>query len=99
MHKYFHQVFELSWQGRRPDGLDPGLQIQQIPNVLKFSVIPTLSWGRGTYTRPLLRVVYTLSYLDQAAQFYFPLEDPRRAGSVHHFLGAQVEWWFNSSYR
>ena len=99
LHKYFHQVFELSWQGRRPDGLDPGLQIQQIPNVLKFSVIPTLSWGRGTYTRPLLRVVYTLSYLDQAAQFYFPLEDPRRAGSVHHFLGAQVEWWFNSSYR
>ena len=97
--KYFHQVFELSWQGRRPDGLDPALQIQQIPNVLKFSAIPTLSWGRGTYTRPLLRVVYTLSYLDRAAQFSFPLEDPRREVAVHHFLGAQVEWWFNSSYR
>ena len=99
LHRHFHQVFELSWQGRRPDGLDPSLQIQQIPNVLKFSVIPTLSWGRGTYTRPVLRVVYTLSYLDRAAQFFFPLEDPRREVAVHHFLGAQVEWWFNSSYR
>ena len=99
LHEHFHQAFEVSYQGRRPDGLDPQTQVHQTPGALKLSAIPTLSWGRGSYTRPVLRLVYTLSYLDDAAQSSFPPGDPRRGVAVHHFLGAQVEWWFNSSYR
>jgi maltoporin len=99
LHKHFHQVFELSFQGCRPNGLNPETQTHLIPNVFKASVMPTLSWDRGTYTRPQLRVVYTLSYLDEGARLLFARQDPRRGVAVHHFLGAQVEWWFNSSYR
>jgi len=97
--RYLQGVFELSYQGRRPNGLDPDSQSHLVPGVFKFSVIPTLSWDRGTYSRPQLRLVYTVSYLDQGAQLSFPREDPRRGVAVHHFLGAQVEWWYNSSYR
>jgi len=99
LHRYFHQVFEVSVQGRRPNGLDPQTQTHLVPTVFKFSVMPTLSWDRGTYTRPQIRLLYTLSYLDAGAQLMFPIEDPRRGHAVAHFLGAQVEWWWNSSYR
>jgi hypothetical protein len=92
-------VFELSYQGRRPNGLDPDSQSHLVPGVFKASVMPTLSWDRGTYTRPQLRLVYTVSYLDQGARRSFDREDPRRGVAVHHYLGAQVEWWYNSSYR
>lgn len=99
LHRFFHQVFEVSYQGRRPNGLDPDTQTHLWPGVLKASVMPTLSWDRGTYSRPQLRLVYTVSYLDEGARLSFPREDPRRGVAVHHFLGAQVEWWYNSSYR
>lgn len=99
LHRHFHQVFEVSYQGQRPDGLNPDTQTHLISNVLKFSVMPTLSWDRGSYARPQLRLIYTLSYLDSGARLQFPTKDPRRGEAVHHFLGAQVEWWFNSSYR
>jgi maltoporin len=99
LHRFFQQVFEVSVQGRRPNGLDPGTQTHLVPSVLKLSVMPTLSWDRGTYTRPQVRVLYTLSYLDAGARLGFPEADPRRSVAVRHFIGAQVEWWYNSSYR
>jgi len=99
LHRYFAQAFELSYQGRRPNGLDPRTQTHLVPGIFKFSVMPTLSWDRGTYARPQLRVVYTMSYLDAGARLGFPVEDPRHGVAVHHFIGAQAEWWWNSSYR
>ena len=98
-HRFLQGVFELSYQGRRPNGLDPDTQSHLVPGVFKASVMPTLSWDRGTYSRPQLRLIYTVSYLDEGARLAFPREDPRRGVAVHHFLGAQVEWWYNSSYR
>jgi len=99
IHKYFQQAAEISWQGRRPNGLNPRTQTHLVPNAMKFSLIPTLSWDKGSYARPHLRMIYTLTYLDEAARVLFPKEDPRYGEATHHFLGVQVEWWFNSSYR
>jgi maltoporin len=99
LHRYFHQVFEASIQVRRPDGLDPRTQSHLVPAAFKFSLMPTLSWDRGSYSRPQLRVIYTVSYLDEGARLSYAEDDPRYGVAVHHFLGAQVEWWFNSSYR
>ena len=99
IHKYFHQAAEISWQGRRPNGLNPRTQTHLVPNAFKFSLIPTLSWDKGSYSRPHMRFIYTLTYLDEAARVLFPKEDPRHGEATHHFMGVQVEWWFNSSYR
>lgn len=97
--RHFHQMFEVSLQSRRPDGLDPNTNTHLVPTVAKFSVMPALSWDRGSYARPQLRVVYTLSYLDAGARQLFREDDPRHGRAIHHYLGVQVEWWYNSAYR
>ena len=99
LHRHFHQAFELSYQGKRPNGLNPRTQSHLVPGVFKASVIPTLSWDRGTYTRPHLRLVYTLTYQDAGARLMHAPRDPKYDVSLFHYLGVQVEWWFNSSYR
>jgi maltoporin len=99
INRHFQQAFEVSLQSRRPDGLAPQTQTHLWPTVFKASVMPLLSWDRGMYTRPQLRLIYTISYLDEGARMLFPVEDPRHGVAVHHFIGAQAEWWYNSSYR
>ncbi len=97
--RHFHQLFEVSIQTRRPDGLDPETNSHLVPTVAKVSVMPALTLDRGSYSRPQLRLVYTLSYLDSGARRMFREEDPRFDRTLHHYLGVQVEWWYNSAYR
>ncbi len=96
---HFHQGFEFSYQWRRPEGLSVIEETRLVPQVWQLSVMEVLSWDRGTYERPQFRLVYTLSHLNKGARDVFPLEDRRRDSAWQHYFGAQVEWWFNSSYR
>ncbi len=99
--KYVHIAAELSYQRRVQDGIDLYSQRVLKPDVFRFSLMPILSpTGRGTYARPHLYVVYTVSTLDQDARsaLYDSL-DFRAGYGVTHYLGGGVEWWFNSSYR
>ncbi len=56
--------------------------------------------GRGTYSRPQIYFIYTVSRMNDDARIalYDP-RDVRYGDEVVHYLGAGVEWWFNSSYR
>ncbi len=99
--KYVHLAAELSYQRRVSDGVDPYAGRVLRPEVFRFSLMPIVSpTGRGTYARPHLYVVYTVSSLNQDAldTLYDPL-DFRAGYGVTHYLGGGVEWWFNSSYR
>ena len=63
--------------------------------------MPTVNFGgRGTYSRPMLYVLYTISLVNADARLsqYDPIDYRYKQGTVH-YLGAGVEWWFNSSYR
>lgn len=95
--KYFTPGLEISHQMRRPNGLSPVSKTQEAANVFKVSVLPALSFGEGMYARPQLRLNYTISFLDDAAQRLFPVDDQRREQSVVHFVGLAFEWWFNST--
>ena len=98
---YVHFAADLSFQRRVLDGVDPYVGRVLKPNVFRFSLMGILSpTGRGTYARPHLYVVYTVSTLDRDARetLYDPL-DFRAGYGVTHYLGGGVEWWFNSSYR
>ncbi len=53
--------------------------------------------GRGTYTRPHIRLIYSLTVRDDGARALYPALDPRSAANVEHFLGVGAEWWFSSS--
>ncbi len=96
---HFHQGFELGYQWRNSTGLSPVYKTHLTPQVTQLSIMEILSWDRGTYQRPQFRLVYTASYLNKGAKDVFPLKDVRRSKSWQHYLGVQVEWWFNSSYR
>lgn len=93
---HFHQVFEVSYQQRRPDGLSSRSDIYLRPSIWQFGVMPTLSLDRDMLSRPQLRLIYSASLLGDGALDLFPDDDLRRQDRVQHFLGIGAEWWFNS---
>ena len=99
--KYLHTAVELSYQVRRPLTVDQDRAAYILPQVVRASIMPIVApLGRGTYSRPFLFALYTLSYLNGDAQYYlFEPQDVRAGKPVVHYLGLGVEWWFNSSYR
>ncbi|MCA9523558.1 MAG: carbohydrate porin, partial [Myxococcales bacterium] len=99
IHKYFQQVFEVSFQFRNPFGIDPTTGGRLFPQIWQIAIMPTFSVGSGTYTRPQIRLIYALSVLNNSARRTYAEDDPRRNQKLQHFLGVGVEWWFNSSYR
>jgi maltoporin len=99
LHKLFAVAFELSYQARNPAGLNPWTHQAETPGVTKFAVMPLLTFGKGTYARPQLRLIYMLVHQNDSARMSHNPEDPRRDLKVGHYIGLQAEWWFNSTYR
>lgn len=106
MHSYIgdhiQPGLELSYQVRQPKGPFLGTNSYEVPSVFKFSLIQAFSLGRGMYTRPQLRLMYTMSMLNPSAVNLIPKGDPRRDqgaqnGLTQHYLGVMVEWWFNNA--
>lgn len=94
---YFHQAFEFSYQRRYPFGLDPATGQHEDPQVFQLSALEILSFGRGNYERPQIRLGYTVAFANEAAQGAYPAGDTRRPESVEHIFSVGAEWWFNSS--
>lgn len=99
--RHFHAAVELSYQVRRPSAIDQDRARYLLPMVFRASVLPIVApLGPGTYSRPFLYGVYTLSVLNGDAQYYlYEPQDVRAGQMLVHYLGLGVEWWFNSSYR
>jgi maltoporin len=97
---WFHVALEASYQLRKSAGLEAESGEPETPQIWKFAAMPMwVPLGRGTLSRPQLRFVYQVSLPNDAARHTLPEDDPRRAHDVEHFVGLQVEWWYNSSYR
>jgi maltoporin len=92
---------DLSYQVRFPRGLNPTSQMASDPAVLQIA--PMLVWspmGPSAYARPQIRAVYRAARLNAGARDLYAPDDPRHDRTWVHFVGVQVEWWFNSaSYR
>ncbi|MBU1238799.1 carbohydrate porin [Myxococcota bacterium] len=88
---------ELSYQSTERSGLHPESQTAIHPSVWKFSFIPTWIAGTNTYSRPAVRLVYTMAKPNEDARLWYNQHDYRRVRQVEHFVGIQAEWWFNSS--
>jgi maltoporin len=95
-----HLALDVSYQQRFPSGMSPTALEVLRPAV--FQVAPMLVFaplGPGSYERPQIRLVYRYAFLNDGALDTYALEDPRRLDPHVHYLGVQVEWWYNSSYR
>lgn len=104
--KWLHVATELSYQQRSYAGFDPYLDRRLNPRVFKWSVFPVVApLGTGTYSRPMIYAIYTLSVLNQDARdALWDPTDVRYGGAtqgnlVTHYVGLGAEWWFQSSYR
>ncbi len=95
--EHFHLLGELNCQYLRPNGLSPETQTHETPLAFELGIMPAISLGRGSYSRPQLRLIYAVAFLNGAALHTFAPEDPQRARAIRHFLGLSVEWWFHSS--
>ena len=96
---HFHQLFEFSYQMKNAYGINPVTTQHEKPAIFKAAVMPALSWSKWTFSRPQLRLVASLSYLNDAATNLYPMDHPGRKKNLELFLGVQAEWWFNSAYR
>jgi maltoporin len=97
LNQHFGVLAEVNLQALRPNGLSPESGSQEAPLVFGLGLMPALSLDRGSYSRPQLRLIYAMSFLNDAALHTFAPEDPQRGHAVRHFLGVSVEWWFHSS--
>jgi maltoporin len=91
---------DVSYQKRYPRGVSPTSLMPIEPSVFQIAPMAVYSpFGLGSYQRPQFRLIYRAAHLDDDARELYPLEDARRVHKWVHFLGMQVEWWFNSTYR
>ncbi|MCP4810602.1 MAG: carbohydrate porin [Proteobacteria bacterium] len=91
---------EGSHQWVRPNGLNPRTDEHDIPQITKLSVLPMVKPAPTTFSRPMIHLTYTASFLDEDAIQWFDPLDERAQESVQHFVGIGAEWWMNSqSYR
>jgi len=98
---WFHVAVELSYQTRQYGGFDPLANRRLTPQVFRASLMPIISpTGRGTYSRPQIYLVGTVSRLNDDARIaLFDPNDVRYGASTVMYLGVGAEWWFQSSYR
>lgn len=68
-----------------------------LAGVTRFGLIPFLSpAGKGSYSRPQLRIMYVLTHRDDAARMLYAKDDLFSLRPWEHFFGVGVEWWFNA---
>lgn len=91
-------ALDLSYQGMATAALDERTGQPEGGSVFKLGLAPFVTpFGRGTYTRPHIRVLYVLTGRDAGARALYNDADLRSRQDVEHFLGVSVEWWFSST--
>ena len=89
---------EGSYQQRRLAFLDAAGNEPLRASLVRGGIIPFFSpAGRGSYKRPQIRAIYSVTARDSGARALYPAEDAFAQRKVEHFIGLGAEWWFNSS--
>lgn len=91
---------EGSYQARRYAGPQLGTTDGEplVASMVRGSIMPFFSAaGRGSFRRPVIGAVYTVSGRNAGARSLYPAADPYARRGLEHYLGFTVEWWFNQS--
>lgn len=94
---HIHVLAEASVQQRWPNGTSPVTGEHDKPRAFQAALMPALTLEPGLASRPQLRLVYAATWLNQAARDSYAATAPQHQLGVQHYIGATVEWWFNSS--
>ena len=94
----FGVALEGAYEARRYAVLDPQTDTPLAASEWRFGVMPYFSpSGRGSYKRPQLRLIYSLTARNAATRELYAAQDVFSQRSTEHYVGLGVEWWFNSS--
>ncbi len=79
--------------------LEPGAEPRPlVASMTRLGVMPFISpAGRGSFSRPMLWLIYSVGFRNAHAQALYPVDDAFASRTVEHFVGAGAEWWFGSS--
>ncbi|MGC4114221.1 MAG: carbohydrate porin [Myxococcales bacterium] len=96
-----HLALDVSYQLRAPHTLTADGSRPLRADVWQLGLMPMIvPGGQGLWTRPSIRLIYAVRFMSQDARDQlFPRDNLRNGRQVSQFIGAGVEWWFNSSYR
>jgi len=84
-------------QSKPGEAIPPPSNAPFMAGVTRFGIIPFLNpAGKGSYSRPQLRLMYVLTHRDDAARTLYANDDLFNLRTWEHFLGVGVEWWFNA---
>jgi maltoporin len=89
---------EGSYQERQYQYLDPNTNGPLTAVEWRGGLMPYFSpAGRGSYTRPQLRLIYAITDRNAGARELYAPDDVFSQRTIEHYCGIQAEWWFNSS--
>jgi hypothetical protein len=89
---------DAGYQALAVSKLDDRTGKQVHGGVTKLAAIPFISpYGKGTYTRPHIHLIYQLSLRDDGARHLYAERDIRSKQSTEHFFAVGAEWWFDST--
>lgn len=90
--------YQLQHRGTLVSSVEGGEPRPLVASMPRLGVMPFVSpSGRGSFSRPMLWLIYTVGLRDDGARALYPEDDLFNTRSVEHFLGAGAEWWFGSS--
>lgn len=103
---WFKDIFGLALEGSyqvqqrgslwNPPGEDALRPL--VGTVGKLGVVPFLAIaGRGSYSRPHLRFIYTVTVRNAGARAMYAADDVMSLRNTDHFIGIGAEWWFGST--
>jgi maltoporin len=80
---------------------DPSVSAEPAPvvaRIARIGVIPFVTpAGRGSYSRPVIWLIYSAANRDDGARALFPVDDNYSIREWEHFIGLGAEWWFGST--
>ncbi|MCA9709254.1 MAG: carbohydrate porin [Myxococcales bacterium] len=92
---------EGSYQAQRRGALVPDGQGGQEPlfaQLGRVGLVPFVTpAGRGSFTRPHIRLTYLLTVRDHGARSLYPEHDVYRLRALDHYIALGAEWWFGST--
>lgn len=91
---------EGSYQARRYAGQQTGATDGSplVASLVRGSIMPFVSAsGRGSFRKPTLGMVYSLTGRNSGARSLYAPDDAYSRRSAEHYLGFTCEWWFNQS--
>ena len=94
----FTPAIEASVQWSQAQDANPQDLSVDAAQIHQLAFMPSFTFDdkktMGSFSRPQIRLIYAISWLNQAALARYAYDDPRSQAKQVHYIGTRAEWWF-----